>query len=181
MNKLSQIGISILLVALLSGCVTGPDRRPQPGSERGGTGQGFEGQVAKPIALLFVSMDRNQNGQTDHQELIAGISREWARLSSERAVGALEYAAWAATTFGAEDALPSFISFDRDLNGGLSQIEFDDRLRAEFVELDKNGDGVIDRSELIFRVTRPSREQRGTGRGQRGSGGQEGSRPPRRS
>lgn len=181
MKKISRIGIGFLFVALISGCASGPDRRPPPGGQRGGGAQGFEGQVAKPVALLFVSMDLDHNGQTNGQELIAGIHREWARLETARAIGALEYGAWAATTLGAEDALPSFISFDRDLNGRLSQIEFDDRLRAEFGELDKNGDGVLDRSELIFRVTRPSREQRGSGGGQRGPGGQDGSRPPRRS
>lgn len=171
--KIVSCFVPLLLAATaLSGCATEPERRPPRSGQGGG---GFEGIAAKPIALLFVSMDANQNKIVSGEELISGIEREWTELYQNTAVGAFEYNVWAAATLGAEDALPSFISFDRNLDGRLSDTEFDDRLRMEFFELDKNKDGALDRAELTFRVARRSRNE-GREEGGRGRGGEEGGR-----
>lgn len=179
MTEIKVLGTLLLAGIIISGCTNGPDKRPPRGGDRGGGGQAsYEGYAAKPVALLFASMDHDQDGVLDGADLRVGIAREWTRLSTSSAIGALEYGAWAEMALGSPDALPSFISFDRDLNGRLSELEFDDRLRAEFSEFDKNSDGLLDRSELIFRVTRPSRGEQG--RGGQGRGGQDGRRPPPR-
>ncbi|MEM7638470.1 MAG: signal transduction protein [Pseudomonadota bacterium] len=170
--------VSLTFAALLiTACSSQQDRRPPRGGDRGADQASFEGYAAKPIALLFVSMDQDQDARTDDEELLSGIARAWDSLSLNQPVGALEYGEWSATSLGSPDALPSFIAFDRDLDGRLSELEFEDRLRAEFVELDKDGNGTLERSELIFRIARPSRQQQG---GEQGRGGQEGRRPPRR-
>ncbi|MEM9178193.1 MAG: signal transduction protein [Pseudomonadota bacterium] len=166
-----------LATLLISACANGPDRRPPRGGDRGGEQSSFEGYAAKPVTLLFVSMDQNNDARISSDELLRGIDREWDLLTSRHPIGALEYGEWSAATLGSSDALPSFISFDRDLDGSLSELEFGDRLRAEFADLDKNSDGLLDRSELIFRISRPARQQQG---GQQGRGGQEGRRPPPR-
>lgn len=178
MKHLRIASLLLLTSVLTVACASGGDRRPpRGGGERGGAQSGFEGYAAKPIALLFASMDENEDRFIDGGELAAGIEREWSSLQTERAVGALDYSEWSLASLGSPDALPSFVSFDRDLNGGLSALEFEDRLRAEFVDLDSNLDGVLSRSELIFRVTRPSRgEQGGQQGGERGPGGQDGRR-----
>ncbi|MEL7110193.1 MAG: signal transduction protein [Pseudomonadota bacterium] len=180
MKNLKTLSLLLIATLLIGACASRDDRRPpRGGGERGGGQSGFEGYAAKPIALLFVGMDENQDRFVDGGELAAGIESEWNNLLSERAVGALDYSEWSFATLGSADALPSFVSFDRDLDGRLSVLEFEDRLRAEFVDLDSNLDGVLARSELIFRVTRPSREERGGQQGgQRGSGGQDGRRRP---
>lgn len=180
MINIKHISAVALAGLLIGACASGPDKRPPRGGERGGGEASYEGYAAKPIALLFASMDQRQDSEIDGADLRAGIAREWRHLSSAPRVGALEYGAWADVALGSAEALPSFISFDRDLNGELSELEFDDRLRAEFAELDKNSDGVLDRSELIFRIARPSRGDDRSG-GAQGRGGQDsGRRPPPR-
>jgi len=163
---------------LISACASKPDRRPPPGSNA----KSYQGMAAKPIGLLFTSMDQNGDSIVQAAEATAGITGEWTKLSARGDLGALNYAEWAAVSLGSEDALPSFISFDRDLNGRLSQTEFEDRLRTEFSDLDKNADSALQRSELIFTIAPPRQAQGGEQRqrGGRGGGGGEGrGRPPR--
>ena len=177
MKHLPTLSALTLATLLISACANGPDRRPPRDGDRGSGQNSFEGYAAKPVTLLFVSMDRNNDVRISGDELVSGIDREWGDLMTRHPIGALEYGEWSAATLGSPDALPSFISFDRDLDGRLSELEFGDRLRAEFADLDKNSDGQLDRSELIFRIARPTRQQQG---GQQGRGGQEGRRPPPR-
>lgn len=179
MNLPKLIPSLLLASLLLSACASGPDRRPQRGEGRSGGEPSFEGYAAKPIALLFAGMDTNGDLQTSGAELIDGIAIEWTRIASKPAIGALEFGTWAEIALGSREALPSFISFDRDLNGRLSELEFDDRMRAEFAQLDKNTDGVLERSELAFRIARQNRDQQG-GQQQQQRGGQDGRRPPPR-
>lgn len=177
MKRLKPLSLILLTAILVGACANSSDRRPPRGGDRGGGQAGFEGYAAKPVSLLFASMDQNQDAAIDGQDLLTGIDLEWDRLSSRQPVGALEFGEWSAAALGSAEALPSFIAFDRDLNGRLSELEFDDRMRAEFAELDKNNDGRLDRSEMIFRVTRARSQQQ---EGQQGRGGQEGRRPPPR-
>ncbi len=178
MKNIQTISLFALLALALTACASGPEKGPRRGGERGGGDAGFEGYAAQPVTLLFAGMDQNQDLRIEGEELLAGINREWIRLSSAPSIGALEFGRWAESALGSADALPSFISFDRDLNGRLTELEFDDRLRAEFADLDKNKDGVLERTELVFRVTRPSRGEQGGQQGgqQGGRGGQDGRR-----
>lgn len=174
------LACTILLAGSLAACASGPDKRPPRGGggERPGAAA-FQGQAMKPVALLFAAMDRDGDLIVDGQELIGGIDQEWQRFSDSGAARAIKFEDWALMTLGTRDALPSFAAFDRNLDGKISQQEFDDRIRGEFTELDKNGDGRLERSELVFRVSRPSRDEPSQGRGGGSGGGGGGGRPPR--
>lgn len=169
--------LTMIGILFLAGCASGRDRRPPEKGARGGEAS-FEGLAAKPVGLLFVSMDNNGDTRVEPAELLTGIDREWERLSLPGATGALAFGQWSTSVLGSQDALPSFIAFDRDLDGVVSQTEFDLYLRQEFSALDTNGDGTLERSELVFRVTRPRQSRKDSQAESRG-GTEERRRPPR--
>lgn len=166
----------LLLVAtcsiglLLSACASKPDRRGPPNGERGNAGATYTGMAAKPIGLLFVSMDSNEDTFLDGGELERGIEREWLRLTPSSNATALDFENWSLAALGARDTLPSFIAFDRDLDGSISQEDFSKRVRIEFDLADADNNGVLSRSELLFRVSRPSRDRTSSPEGERPRG-----------
>jgi len=126
--------------------------------------------AAKPIGLLFVSMDSNEDTFLDVGELERGIEREWLRLTPSSNATALDFENWSLAALGAKDTLPSFIAFDRDLDGSISQEDFSKRVRIEFDLADADNNGVLTRSELLFRVSRPSRDHTSSTGGERSRG-----------
>lgn len=172
--------LSSTVLLLCTGCTSQKDRRPPPGVEQARPAASHAGIVARPIGLLFATMDTDRNTYVDAAELADGIALEWERLSGGGKVGALDFEPWSMAVFGSSNTLPSFIVFDRDLNGVLTPAEFEDRLRDEFGQLDKDGNGMLDRSELVFRIAGRTGEAGGyqQGGGRRG-GGDRGQRPPR--
>ncbi len=101
-------------------------------------------------------MDANGDHLVDGAELEEGIDHEWLLLSKPGPVRPVYHDTWARSALGSASALPSFASFDLDGDKLISRQEFDERLHQAFKELDKNGDGVLERSELVFYVTRPA-------------------------
>lgn len=166
----------LLLVAtcsiglLLSACASKPDRRGPPNGERGNGGATYTGMAAKPISLLFVSMDRNEDTFIDGSELELGIDTEWQRLTLSPNATALDFENWSLSALGARDTLPSFVAFDRDLDGRISQQDFSKRIQVEFDLADADNDGVLARSELLFRVSRPSQSRANGPEGERSRG-----------
>ena len=128
-------------------------------------------------------MDANNDRVTTKAEFVAGVETEWAVF--DRSPSALSFADWSEKALGSRDASPTFMSFDRDFNGVISKSEFSTQLDSLFARLDKNGDGAVDRSEMIVAFAAPEgRGQQGGQRGQRGGegrggGGGGGGRPPR--
>jgi hypothetical protein len=163
----------------------GGGRGQGPGGPPGGAPSGAgvaEGKVALPVALLFVSMDTNADLMITTEECAAAVPALFALADSNRDgwVSAFEYADWARVTLGDEDAAPTRIGFDVDLDGSVSSKEFQSRIGDEFARLDRNRDGVLARSELLTEISRP-RMERGQGQGMGGgrpSGGGGGQRPP---
>lgn len=155
---------------LLTACASKPDRRGPPNGERGNVGATYSGMAAKPISLLFVSMDSNQDTFIDGGELERGLEREWLRLTPSSNAKALDFENWSLAALGAKDTLPSFIAFDRDLDGSISQEDFYKRVRIEFDLADADNNGVLTRSELLFRVSRPSRDRTSSPEGERSRG-----------
>lgn len=148
--------ITVSAIAL-SACAGGPDRRPQkPGAERMSP-VGQTGPVAKPIALFLTGLDANSDYLVDAAEFQNGLDREWRKLEQFGPVRAIEFDEWARSALGTAGALPSFGSFDRNLDGVISHGEFDAQLRQEFNGLDKNNDGFLERPELIFNGAGPRR------------------------
>jgi len=168
---------SILLFA--TACASQPDDRRPPGGERGNRDGGFSGLAAKPISILFTGMDINRDTVVDASEFSAGMVEEWARLSNGNDVDLRRYTAWSTDVLGYDGSITGFMAYDPNLDGKMTEAEFSTRLTSEFQALDANGNGSLERSELLFRVSRPSRGQgreQGRQRGQGGRGGQGGGR-----
>ncbi len=109
-----------------------------------------------PAALFLGAMDADGDHLVDGTELGGGIDHEWQLLSKSGPVRPVYYDTWARSALGSASALPSFASYDLDGDKLISRDEFDERLRLAFTQLDENGDGVLERSELVFYVTRPA-------------------------
>ncbi|MEO9969056.1 MAG: hypothetical protein ABJG15_04360 [Hyphomonadaceae bacterium] len=166
---------------MLSACASSqPDQRPERGERgpRAGNGAGLT-TVALPIALLFATMDADQDRAVSATELEAGLNAEWAFADKDKSgsVSAIEFANWAGTSLGSQDTIPNRLSLDTDINGTVTETEFAEGMAAEFSKLDKNGDQLLVRSELLF--VRPPQAfggQSGEGRRQRPPGGGRGGR-----
>lgn len=178
----ANFALAIMAVAslTLSACATKSDRRgpPADGERRGGQAR-QSGTFMQPIAVLLADMDTNKDKMTTLEELHAGAEIEWSKFN--RNPSAAYFAQWSMTNLGSTDAMPSFMSFDRDFNGVITEAEFNKRLEGEFKALDKNADGKVERSELIVAFAAPQGERsRNTEQQGRGGGrGQGGGRPPR--
>ena len=195
MKNTTKLALALCAAITLTACASsGPDRRDRPdrgdrSAQRGGDGPqrtAYEGYAAKPIAILLSSMDADGDHRIEIAEFEAGVAKEWSAFSTGGQTGALSYAKWAKQVLGAADALPSYITFDRNLDGAISELEFTDYLSKQFVALDANSDDVLETSELVFRIEQQRRrggEQADQARGQRGGGGGRGEgsgrRPPR--
>lgn len=179
LNRFPLLTSSIVFL-MFTACASQPERcGPLPG-ERGGTaGANYTGMAVKPIGLFFATMDRDQDAIVDPVELDLGVTYEWDRLSSDDYASALDFEAWSLIALGSKNTLPSFIAFDHDLDGRLTQEDFSKRMRFEFDRLDVDNSGTLDRSELLFRISRPSRDSRGSGQEGRSRGGGEGRGRPR--
>ena len=135
----------------------------------------------QPIAALFIGMDTNQDKIVSTKEMKLGAQSEWA--SFDRKPSATYFAQWSVNTLGSTDARPTFMSFDRDFSGTITQSEFTNQLEQEFDRLDKDGDGSLQRSELIVAFAAPQGNSSRKGGGEKGrkggKGGKGGGRPPR--
>lgn len=176
----------------LTACATKQDRRgpPQDGQQRGGDGQRpgkSSGTFMAPIGALFISMDANGDKRTSAAEMRAGTQSEWAGFSQNPS--AISFSDWSFDALGSTDAMPTFMSFDRDFSGVISETEFADQIERDFNRMDKDKDGHVTRSEMLIAFAGPRGETSGRsekgGRGERGGrgggqgGGQGGGRPQR--
>jgi hypothetical protein len=133
----------------------------------------MDGRMARPVALLFVSMDTNHDLVVTAAELANGIKAEWERADRDHsgALSGFEMSDWCAAVLGDAEASPGRLSLDTDVNGSVTREEFETGLKKEFAILDRNADGRLDRAELLVPVSamRPD-----DGGGQRPSGGGQG-------
>jgi hypothetical protein len=126
-------------------------------------------------------MDTNRDKIISKAEAQSGIAAEWSSFTKRPS--AAYFAQWSRAALGSIDAMPTFMSFDRDFNGVITKAEFTTGFERLFTQFDKNTDEGIDRSEMIVAFQAPmGRAQRGgerEGRGQGGQGGRGGGRPQR--
>ncbi|MEP6343737.1 MAG: hypothetical protein ABJ275_10515 [Maricaulaceae bacterium] len=179
----SRLIICLAATAMMvSACASQPEQR---GSDRGERAERGErgpraqargsGTFMQPVAALFIGMDSNQDKIISRAELESGVSNEWS--SFDRNPSATYFALWSENTLGSTDALPNFLSFDKDFSGVISKDEFSDQLTTHFNGMDKNKDGNLGRSEMIVAFQARSGNSRGNGaegggRGGNRSGGQ---------
>lgn len=162
--------VAISAFLTIAACASAPTDRRRPPPDRAGSNAGFSGSVAKPISLLFATMDTNDDAIVDVPELAQGLDKEWARLSKHGRVDLDAFDAWSAGILGSGGSLEAFMAYDTNLDGGMTYEEFSKRLTNEFEELDADGNGALKRSELLFRVLRGSNNRRGPPGGGRGRG-----------
>ena len=182
--KISKNLISLSALTVLAACASSPERRgPSPDQQDRGPAV-RSGVFVKPVGLLFANMDTNRDTVVTGAELAAGAKTEWSHFNGNPS--ATGFMTWSQKSLGSTDAFPTFMSFDGDLNGVVTEIEFTDRLRQEFTSMDKNKDGQVTRSEMLVTFDAPRSRERGGerqqgGRGGRGGGGEggRGGRPPR--
>lgn len=146
----------ILALLLLSGAQPGPIPAPQPVEIRPGqTPEGVSNvpisEVAEPIALAVAGFDRDGNGATSRAEFDEGLARTFTGADTNRdgALGYIEYSNWATIWLGSATALPGPFAIDKDGDNRIAREEFATAFAAEFVRLDKNGDGNITHAELL--------------------------------
>ncbi len=154
---------------MAAGCASGPPGGPPggPGGPGGGAGPGRlqEAKVARPVAILFTSMDANGDLLVTRDELETGIETEFARADVDRSgvITGFEMMDWGKSVLGDAEALPDMRAMDSDLNYTVTKLEFATALRHEFERLDVNGDKVLTRAELLMAA--PMRMQGGGGEG----------------
>lgn len=107
---------------------------------------------ARPISLLFTSMDANRDKLVSRVEVESALPAEWKSLqpSFNNKVSALKLTAWAKATLGSADSLPSRLSFDSNLDNQVSEEEFVTRILSDFDRMDEDDDGQLSRAELVF-------------------------------
>ncbi len=170
--KLARGLVPLLGAIVLVGCASSSNGAPDQ-SRRAGAGgaAGFSGTASRPISLLMSEFDADRDRRITEAELSAGIAKEWGAMEAAGSTTPLAYKSWQVAALGSEEALPAFLSFDRNLNNELSADEFEQHMRQEFSELDRDNDGVLTRAELTFTLRRP---QGGQGQGTRGGQGARG-------
>lgn len=160
----------------------GPGGGPPGQGGRGGGmmmgGGGGELYSARPVALLFVSMDTDHDLFVTRAELDAGIKAEWAHADADKTgeVSGFELIDWSKAVLGNAEAEPSRVTFDTDFSGMITQREFEDGLARAFLAMDKNGDNRLDRSEMLVMARAQMRNEEPMGGGQMQRGGSGGGR-----
>lgn len=174
------VSLAVIASLSISACATKPDRRsPPPDRQTKGGPTKTSGTFMQPIAALFVDMDADNDKLTSLTEVQNGAQAEWTKF--ERNPSATYFAQWSIANLGSIDAMPTFMSFDRDFSGTISEEEFTNQLNSEFQRLDKNRDEQLQRSEMIiaFEAPRGQQSRKGGEQERGGKGGRGGGRPQR--
>ncbi|MFT3724081.1 MAG: hypothetical protein QM773_10875 [Hyphomonadaceae bacterium] len=191
---------AVVLVCLASACASGPSGPPgggPPGGPGGMPGSQLqEAKIARPVALLFTGMDTNRDLYVSSDELAKGIEEEFARADADRSgtLTGFEMADWCKAVMGDAASIPDLREMDTDMNYTVTPQEFATALKHQFERMDKNGDGLLTREEMLmdaphFRMggeggasggggQRPKGGGGGRGGGGRGPGGGGGGSPP---
>lgn len=164
--------LGALGAVVLAGCASkGSERPPERRGAEAGSQQRYDGLVAKPISLLFATMDEDGDYAVTTEELASGLASDWAKLAADGAPRQISYAKWSKAALGARYALPGFLTLDRNGDGRLSEIEFTQYFQRQFTTLDRNNDARLDREELLFMMqSQPRREGSGSQERSRDSG-----------
>lgn len=114
--------------------------------------------TTSPVALMIAALDRDGDLRVTRAEYDAGVKRSFDDVAGGRAeISPIDLDRWAARWLGSSGALPGLLDFDTDGDNRISWNEFTARFAMIFAGFDKNGDDVLDRSELI-NIGRPQSE-----------------------
>lgn len=172
------ICLALASLLVLGACSSSPP--PGRGGPRTSAFANLPSVYAAPFSFLYVGMDWNSDGMTarDEVERWSATAFPLADRDQDGGLRPIEFAAFTRVYLGTDTEAVATDNFDRDLNGRIEPREFEGYLLYRFEQLDENGDGTLQRSELLTRVEPPAeaRERQGRGgqaggRGGRGGGG----------
>lgn len=176
-RSLFKLATGLAFTALaLSACASQERGRP-PGGPGGGFagGQLQESAIARPVSLLFVGFDTNDDQVTTSEELAAGLKTEFARADRDKDgfISGFEMVDWATLMMGDKEAQPDYRTMNSDLGQSVSPDEFTKAFQHEFTRMDRDGDGRLTRAELLMQSPRMGGFDGPGGGGQmrRGGGG----------
>lgn len=111
---------------------------------------------ARPVALMIAAFDSDGDGVVTRVEYDAGIERSFRHgdQDSDGSMSLIELGNWALHWLGDRGAIPGQYDFDRDGDDRVSEAEYKTEFARRFLELDRNRDGLLVRSELIL-LSRP--------------------------
>ena len=156
----------------LSACASKPERRgPPTDQQRGERPARASGTFLQPIAVVFAGMDANGDKVISRAEMQSGVTTEWSRFRQKPS--AAYFSEWSLKSLGSIEAMPTFLSVDKDFNGVITDSEFTQQFERAFDRMDKDNDGRLERSEMIIAFNAPEgqRAGRGGGDGERGGRG----------
>ncbi len=141
--------IAALLVALQS--MLPPGERPAAATV-----------VVEPVGMMLAGFDADGDVRTTRAEAETGIARGFAEVAKgQPTIGYIAYADWAERWLGDRAALPGPFEVDRDNDNRISLPELQARIAAIFARIDRNGDGVLTRAELLTIRSMPGETRRG--------------------
>ncbi|MEM9837595.1 MAG: hypothetical protein AAF830_00425 [Pseudomonadota bacterium] len=182
MFRISYAASAAALVLALTACSSNEPPRGGggPGGARGGGGQMMMPRVvAQPLGLLFAGMDANGDAETSRAEVEIAVPKIFASTDTDEngLLRPIEFQAFAIRYLGTNDTALATRSFDRNLNGEVTEFEFTGYLMTMFDRADKNRDGILQRSEFVETIEPQGMRGGGGGgpggqtRGGRGGGG----------
>lgn len=133
--------IAALLLQAVAPAAVPPGPPPQPPATL----------VVEPVAMAIAAFDADGDARVTRAELAAGVKRSFESIDTARTgtLGYIAFADWAERYLGDRSALPS--PFETDANGDdrISLEELEAKFAEVFARLDRNGDGVLTRAELL--------------------------------
>ncbi len=159
-------------ISFLSACSTNGD---EPASERGAGAQGGKvqriigsGLVTNPAGLFLATLDQNGDQIVTDTELDAALKDHWqtADTNADGTLSSMEFEEWALLAMGSRETLPNRLSFDTDLSGQISVVEFEIGWEQEYAAFDANQDRTLSRNELLARLPRRPARMPSSMRGQ---------------
>lgn len=123
----------------------GKDRRPPE------IGPAPPTLVVEPVAMMIAAFDANGDGKVTRDELARGVAHSFYAIDTAHTgtMGYIAFADWARLWLGDPNALPSPFEVDTDGDNRITIGELQAQFARTFARLDKDGDGVLTRAELL--------------------------------
>lgn len=101
--------------------------------------------------MMFVSWDTNGDLSIGHDEIEAGVTREFARADSNHdgQIQPIEFENWSNAVLGGSQMGPFRLDFDRNVDNVITHDEFTSEIEGRVRDYDTNSDGALTRNEFV--------------------------------